>query len=61
MAAAATTKERILEALCALPADATMDDALELLVFMARVEEGLTELDQGKGVAREEMKRRFGA
>lgn len=38
-----------------------MDDALELLVFMARVEEGLTELDQGKGVAREEMKRRFGA
>ncbi len=61
MPAPATTKERILEALRKLPADATVDDAIERLVFMARVEEGLGELDAGKGVPHKEVKRRFGA
>jgi len=41
MSAPTTTKERILEALRNLPPDATVDDAIERLVFMARVEEGL--------------------
>ena len=54
-------KDRILEALQDLPADATIDDAIERLVFLARIEEGLAELDAGRGVAHEEVKRRFGA
>ena len=57
----ATTKERIIEALRGLPPEATVDDAIERLVFLARVEEGLAELDAGKGVPHEEVKRRFGA
>ncbi len=61
MATAATTKERIIEALRALPSDATVDDAIERLVFMARVEEGLAQLDAGQGIPHEEIKRRFGA
>ncbi|NWG25445.1 MAG: hypothetical protein HXY30_13705 [Pseudorhodoplanes sp.] len=61
MATSSTTKERILEALRSLPADATVDDAIERLVFMARVEEGLQQLDAGQGVSHEEVKRRFGA
>ena len=61
MATTSTTKERILEALRGLPADATVDDAIERLVFMARVEEGLQQLDAGQGVAHDEVKRRFGA
>lgn len=61
MATSLSTKERILEALRRLPADATVDDAIERLVFMARVEEGLQQLDAGQGVAHEEVKRRFGA
>ena len=61
MASSATTKEKILEALQGLPADATVEDAIERLVFMAKVEEGLTELDAGQGVPHEEVKRRFGA
>ena len=44
-----------------LPPDATVDDAIERLVFMARVEEGLAQLDAGEGVPHEEVKRRFGA
>jgi hypothetical protein len=61
MASSATTKEKILEALQALPADATVEDAIERLVFMAKVEEGLTQLDARQGVPHEEVKRRFGA
>ena len=61
MSSPASTKERILEALRSLPADATVDDAIERLVFMAKVEEGLAELDAGQGTPHEEVKRRFGA
>ena len=61
MASPASTKERILEALRSLPADATVDDAIERLVFMAKVEEGLAQLDAGQGIPHEEVKRRFGA
>jgi predicted transcriptional regulator len=57
----ASPKERVLEALQNLPADATIDDAIERLVFLARVDEGLAELDAGQGVPHEEVKRRFGA
>jgi len=61
MSTAATSKERILEALRSLPPDATVDDAIERLVFMARVEEGLAQLNAGQGIPHEEVKRRFGA
>ena len=56
-----TTKDRILEAVRSLPPDATVDDAIEQIVFIARVEEGLAQLDAGKGIPDEEVKRRFGA
>jgi hypothetical protein len=42
-------------------ADASIDDAIERLVFLARIEEGLAELDAGQGVPHEEVKQRFGA
>jgi predicted transcriptional regulator len=61
MATPSTSKERILEALRGLPPDATVDDAIERLVFLARVEEGLAQLDAGQSVPHEEVKRRFGA
>ena len=61
MSSPASTKERILEALRSLPADASVEDAIERLVFMAKVEEGLTQLDAGQGIPHEEVKRRFGA
>ncbi len=55
-----TRRERILEALESLPPDATFDDAIERLVFMAKVEAGLAELDAGKGVSHDEARRRLG-
>jgi predicted transcriptional regulator len=54
------TRDRIIEALREMPADATVDDAIERLVFLAKIEAGLNELDAGKGIPHEEVKRRLG-
>ena len=54
------TRDRIIEALRQMPPDATLDDAIERLVFLAKIEAGLAELDAGKGVSHEEARRRFG-
>jgi predicted transcriptional regulator len=54
-----TARERILGALQDLPDDATVDEAIERLVFLARVDSGLAELDAGKGIPHEEVKRRL--
>jgi predicted transcriptional regulator len=53
---ARTTRDRILDALQDLPADATVDDAIERLVLLAKVDAGLAELDEGKGIPHEEVK-----
>jgi len=58
--AEATARDRILEALKDLPRDATYEDAIERLVFLAKVDEGLAQLDAGQGVSHHEAKRRLG-
>jgi hypothetical protein len=45
------TRDRILKALQDLPADATVDDAIERLVFLAKVDSGLAELCAGGALA----------
>jgi predicted transcriptional regulator len=60
MATQPTTRDRILEALQGLPADATFDDAIEKLVFLAKIEAGLNELDEGQGVPHAEVKQPLG-
>jgi predicted transcriptional regulator len=55
-----TSRDRILEALQDLPADATFDDAIERLVFLAKIDAGLAELDAGQGIPHDEAKRRLG-
>ena len=54
------TRDRIIEALQTMPPDATIDDAIEQLVFLAKVEAGLAELDRSEGIPHDEAKRRFG-
>jgi len=53
-------KQRIIHALDDLPEDATVEQAIERLYFLAKVEKGLAQLDNGEGVAHDEVKRRFG-
>ena len=55
-----TTRDQIREAIEQLWADATFDDAIERLVFLAKIEAGLAELDEGNGVPHDEARRRLG-
>jgi predicted transcriptional regulator len=52
-------KQKVLDAIEKLPADATLEDAIEQLVLLAKIERGLAELDAGKGVDHTEAKRRL--
>ena len=44
----------------ALTADATVDDAIERLILLAKIDAGVAELDAGLGIPHEEVKRRLG-
>ena len=54
-----TAKEEILELLEQLPEDATIEDAIERLIVMYKVQHGLEQLDNGEGIPHEEAKRRI--
>lgn len=54
------TRDRMIEAIRELAADATVDDTIERLVFLAKIEAGLTQLDRGEGIPHDEVKRRLG-
>jgi predicted transcriptional regulator len=54
-----TAKQKVLEAIERLPADATVEDAIERLVLLAKIEQGLGQLDAGQGVEHSEVKRRL--
>lgn len=55
-----TTRDRILQSLEDLPPNATFDDAIERLVFLAKIDTGLAELDAGRGIPHDEVMRRLG-
>jgi hypothetical protein len=52
-------KERVLDAVRSLPEDATVEDTMERLYFLAKVEEGLRQADAGQTVDSEEARRRI--
>ncbi len=54
-----TEKERAIEALRTLPDHATLDDAIERLCFIAKIEEGLRQSDAGQLVSHDEVKKQF--
>jgi predicted transcriptional regulator len=53
-------KQRILNALDDLPEDASVEDAIERLYFLAKVEKGFGQLDAGESLDHDEVKRRVG-
>jgi predicted transcriptional regulator len=54
-----TTKERIMQAVEELPANATIEDAMERLLFLAKVERGLKQADAGETISHVEVKERM--
>jgi predicted transcriptional regulator len=55
----ATLKQRAIEAIQALPENATLEDAIERLCFIAKVEEGLHQSEAGELIPHEEIKKQF--
>lgn len=57
--ATATAKQKVLEAVQQLPSDATVEDAMERLYFLAKVERGLAQADAGETVPHAQAKERL--
>ena len=53
------TRDRVLEAVRDLPEDATVEDAMERLYFLAKVEEGLRQAEAGQTMSAEEARQRI--
>ena len=54
-----TEKERAIEALKSLPDRATIEDAIERLCLIAKIEEGLRQSKAGQLVSHDEVKKQF--
>ena len=52
-------KELVIDAVRDLPDDATVEDAMDRLYFLAKVEEGLRQAEAGQTVSHEEAKQRI--
>ena len=52
-------KERAIEALRSLPEQATIEDAIKRLCFIAKIEEGLRQSNEGQLVSHEEVRKQF--
>jgi hypothetical protein len=48
------TKESVIKVVNSLPDEFDLDEILEKLIFMAKVEKGAKQLDEGKGIPLEE-------
>ena len=55
----ASTKQKVLELVEQLPPEATLDDVMERLYFLSKVERGLDQLSAGRTIPHDEVKRRF--
>ncbi|MBS1257492.1 MAG: hypothetical protein MAG551_00536 [Candidatus Scalindua arabica] len=52
-------KQKVIEMIQSLPEGVTVDDIMEELYFRLQVDEGLRELDEGKGISHEEVEKRM--
>lgn len=55
-----STKRKAVKAVEELPEEATLDDAIEKLILLRKIERGLEQREAGEGIPQEEIERRFG-
>lgn len=55
-----TAKDKAIQVLQDLPEDASFEDAMERLLFLAKIERGLEQADAGQTISHTEMKDRMG-
>lgn len=58
---ATITRDQIVSAVAALPEDATVEDAIERLLFLCRIEQGMEQARRGETIPHEEAARRIEA
>ena len=54
-----TSKERVLQVVNNLPEDASIEDAMERLLFLAKVDRGIQQADAGQTLPHSEVKERM--
>lgn len=54
-----TEKERLVDAIQGLPADATVEDAMERLLLLAKIDRGIREADSGQTISHADVKQRM--
>jgi len=54
------TKEKMIQALQQLPDDASIEDAMEKLLFLSKIERGIEQSDSGNTISHAQVKERMG-
>jgi predicted transcriptional regulator len=54
-----TTKDRVLHAVQELPEDSSIEDVMERLLFMAKVERGIQQADAGKIITHSQVREKM--
>jgi len=54
-----TTKERAVQAIQGLPDDASIEDAMERLLLLAKIDRGLEQADAGQTIPHSQVKERM--
>ena len=54
-----TTKERVVQAVQGLPDDASIEDAMERLLLLAKIDRGLEQADAGQTIPHSQVKERM--
>ena len=54
-----TTKEKVLQVIQGLPDDASIEDAMERLLLLAKIDRGLEQADAGQTIPHSQVKERM--
>jgi hypothetical protein len=54
-----TVKDQVIEMIRSLPEESSVDDIMAELYFRLKVDAGIKELDEGKGIPHEQVKERL--
>ena len=54
-----TVRDQVIEMIRSLPEESSVDDIMAELYFRLKVDTGLRELDEGKGIPHEQVKERL--
>ncbi len=54
-----TTKDKVLEAVRNLPENASIEDVMERLLFLSKIEKGIRQADAGQTISHEEVRKKM--